>query len=196
MLNPYAFFDVLAICVQLSRVIGRITESEIHLLGYLSCLLSLYKKRPVAEWGYYFSGTKFGEPFSFDISKAIENLCNGGQLIRLDNMIEVTEQGIDYYEKLKKFSQNSERSAFLEGACSSLLVLSITQVREALRYEPESNHVRKISVSRLLLDNPLNGELYDHLEALSHSIGVEIKDLMSPAVVWLTYLLETSKMHK
>ncbi len=91
--NPNAYYDCLAICVNLEKHLGNTSITEIHLFAYLSCMLSLFKENPVSMWGYSFSVTSTSHPYSADIDEEIINLINNDCLSRDNDHIKVTELG-------------------------------------------------------------------------------------------------------
>lgn len=198
MLNPFAFYDSLALSNKLQGILGSCVRSEIHLFSYLSCLLSLYKKCPAADWGYSFAGTQYSAPFSKEVEDAINISVNYGLLIEADQYIQISRRGVSECQNLSRLGQNMERERFLDGACSSVLAMPVNILRTSLLSEPGLNTSTKLSSPRLLLDesNPSLVLLYDQFQALSKTIGVELDDLMVPAVLWLTYLSNTQKDSK
>jgi len=195
MISPFACFDCLFISQGVQNALGNFAPTELHLFAYLGCLLSLYKHRPVAEWGYSFYGTKMGAPFSPEIDQALPELKLAGLFADHGDYLQITERGSEEYYLLRGLSQNSDRETYLEGACSSILALPIGLIHEALSREPEIEHATKINSTRLLLtDGPGLQVLYEHFTALSTAITVDISDLMLPSVVWLTYLSRVSQL--
>lgn len=198
MLNPFAFYDSLALSNKLQGVLGSCVRSEIHLFSYLSCLLSLYKKCPAADWGYSFAGTQYSAPFSKEVEDAINISINYGLLNEADQYIRISRRGVLECQNLSRLGQNIQRERFLDGACSSVLAMPVNILRDSLLSEPGLNTSTKLSSPRLLLDesNPSLVLLYDQFQALSKTIGVELDDLMVPAVLWLTYLSNTQSDSK
>jgi hypothetical protein len=193
MLNPFAFYDILALSNKLQVNLGSCVRSEIHLFSYLSCLLSLYKKCPSADWGYSFAGTEYSSPFCKDIEDAITMAINYGLLIEADQYIQISKRGIQEYQNLFRLRQNIQRETFLDGACSSVLAIPVNILRSSLLSEPGLKTSTQLVSPRLLLDesNPSLVLLYDQFQVLSKTIGVELENLMVPAVLWLTYLSNT-----
>jgi hypothetical protein len=197
MINPYASFDCLSVGHKLQSVLEDVAEAELHLFTYLACLLSLYRSRPVADWGYQHTSTKSGTPFSYDVANAASQLILSGFFSRTPNgNLQVTDDGSEEYALLLRLSQLNKREAFLEGACSSVLALPVGIVREALLHEPELERATALSSARTLLDGPGLSLLYEQFSALSDAVGVEVKGLMTPSVVWLTYLSRASESLK
>ena len=193
-MNPYASFDCLAISIRVQPLLGGLSISELNLFAYLACLLSLYKSHPVTDWGYNYMSTKVGAPFSHELTDAAIDLERIGLFKKDRGYLSLTARGRDQYRFLQSLSQNSERDRFVEGACSSVLALPIGMIREALRNEPELNHSTRLHQTKILLEEgPGLQTLYNDFSVLSNAIGLETKDLMVPAVIWLTYLAQVTQ---
>ena len=193
MVNPYAVFDCLSVGARLQSSLDNFAEAEIHLFSYLGCLLSLYRQRPVSDWNYKFTGTKNGSPFSTEINEAFKQLYISGFLEIKDEYYKLSDKGLGEYNLLKSLTQNANRDVFIDGACASLLSLPVGFIRNALSNEPEIKRVFALSTSRWLLEEERVESLYEQFASLSAAIGIEIKDLMVPAIVWLKYLTRTSE---
>jgi len=190
--NPYACFDSLSICRRLQHNLGNTATAEVYLFAYLSCLLSLFKNRAVSSWQYRFSITPNGYPYSTDLDNALKILMDSGLLQPDDpQYVRLTEEGNMVYNSLSSLEQNSQREPFIEGACSTLLSMPIGLIRRSLSNEPEIKGALELSQSRILLSNAGLESLHDQFDELSAVIGIDIKELMVPAIVWLEYLTES-----
>lgn len=195
MINPYASFDCLSVGTKLQKVLDDVADAELHLFTYLACLLTLYRGQPVTDWGYQHTSTKNGAPFGYEIAAAIPQLVLSGFFSRTaTGNLRITDEGKKEYDTLLSLSQNQKREVFLEGACSSALALPVGVVREALLHEPELERATALSSARTLLDGPGISLLYEQFAALSEVVGMQVKGLMTPSVVWLTYLAKASKI--
>ena len=192
MINPYAAFDCLLICDSLEGLLGTIAIGELHLFSYLSCLLSLFEKRPAADWGYAFAGTQSGSPFSPEIESAVAYLKRDGLLTGDAEYVALTDQGRNLYRSIEPFSENKRRARFVEAACSSALAVPVGMVRYALSQEPVLRAAATGS-TRALEEGPGLQALYEQFGALATAIGFEAQDLMVPAVVWIKYLQHMSE---
>jgi hypothetical protein len=191
MVTPSAYFDSLSICLRLQKRLNEPSTIEICLFSYLSCLLWLYNGRPVSTWDYSFTVTRQAFVFSPDIQSSIETLRDMGYLqVKDDFYLQITQQGELEHERLKTLVSMAEREPYLEGACSSLLSLPYGLIRNALQHEPDIKTTIALSQSRQLLTGHDLDLLYEQFNVLSSAIGIKIKDLMIPAVVWLKYLSE------
>ena len=195
MLNPSAYFDSLALCVRLQQRLTEPSEFEIHLFGYLSCLLWLYRGEPISAWGYSFTVTHQAFPFSAEMHDGIQMLQDSGMLLAQDQMyFHVTHHGQQEYDELRSLSVMHEHEPYLDGACSSLLTLPLGLVREALLREPGVGPAIALSQTRALFAEGDVDRIYEQFVALSTTIGVDVEDLMIPAIVWIRYLTEAQKL--
>lgn len=189
MTSPAAWFDTLAIVAELGELLGGVTRAETHIFAYLACLLSLYEGNATASWDYEYVNTPESIPFSADLHDAIEQFVRAGVVDESAGVLKLTERGRAEYEFVSSLFQNASRKEFIRGACSSALAMQPNAIKEALREEPEllsASHLRR---SRTLLAGPGVESLYEHFEALRTVFKGRHDDLLSLAVVWLTYLL-------
>lgn len=185
--NPDAAFDALCIVSRVGASVGGAYRTEVYLFSYLSCVLYIYRQNPVATWGYDFSVTRNGLPFSAPLDHAIDVLMSGALLNEHNGKLEISESGSAELEILQSLGQNSRRVEYIDGATASLLALPMGVLRGALQQQPDLARGRKIGKTRRLFAGD-HEDLYDELERLSRAIGVEFSDLMIPAVAWLAYL--------
>ncbi len=193
MVNPDAAFDVLAITRYVEGILGNVAYGEFHLFAYLACLLSLYRRRPVTDWGYEFAGTREGSPFSHQIAEAVETLERSGLLTQEDRLFRSTDEGAAELEGWRTLGRNRSREEFLSGACSSALALPVGLLRTAMGREPSLSRAADVEGTRPLLERRELETLYAQFEVLSRAIGVEVEELSVPAVIWLTYLAQIAE---
>ena len=67
-------------------------------------------------------------------------------------------------------------------------------IRHALAQEPTLKPTSQLLTTRSLLDGPYMPRLYEQFATLGHIVGVDHKDLLLPATVWLGYLWRVSEM--
>ena len=191
-LNPNATFDTLFIASSLQRHTAGVTAAELHLFGYLACMLWLYKRHALEDWGYSFVGTELGAPFSQKIDHAIDEMTERGYLVRTGDRMRVS--GIAE-ERLKQFSAlqlNNERTECLYAACSSTSAFSLGMIGRALSQEPDLKRARTMPMTRQLLEHSAQSQLYQYFDALRSNLGQDDVNLRVPAVVWLVALYQSS----
>ena len=187
--NSNSYYDGLSICVHLDPVLDTIAPSEIHLFAYLACLLALYRKQPVANWGYEFGAVEGGYPYSPFLDKSITDLVDKGYLHRdTDAFLHVTPAGKDEFAWLQSMSAGSNREEYVAGACDSALSLPLGMIREALNQSTDLRSARVSSHARHLPSDGGTQVLHDHFDVLSQAVGIDVQDLMIPAVIWLQFL--------
>jgi hypothetical protein len=186
-INSTAYFDALYISMRLQTLLGSVFTGELHLIAYLSCLLGLYESHPISDWGYGFTGTTEGAPYSPAITAASDHMERSGTILRRNQIAFVSDRGVAECELLSSMHSNTTRQRYLEGACSSLLTLPIGIVREALSREPELRSMSIHRTARQLLQGPGLESLYRQFELL-RSVLDHSSDILAPAMVWLTYL--------
>ena len=187
MISSNAAFDCLYIGTFLEGTLQNFTEAEIHLFSYLGCLLSLYEKRPAADWGYGFSGTRNGAPFSLELHNATKALQTAGYITAEEEYLKLTADGQEELEELGKLSINHERISCLNGACSCLLTMPVGVVRDALFQEPMLRPSIRLNDARPLLEGPGLPLLYAQFAELSDGMGVHTTDLLIPATGGLSF---------
>jgi hypothetical protein len=191
--NYQATFDVLWIAVRLESPLDGLTRPEIHLFCYIACLLSIYRRRPSSEWSYGFIRSQWGAPFSSSVNSAIDGLIAGGLLVLSGELIVSTPEGRGLAAVLSGVSEHSWRTEFLEGACASALAMPAGAMRSALRQEPSMRGASVHHEPRPLLTDSDDVALYEQFDAVNTAIGSDVKDLMVPSIVWLSYLGEVQR---
>src|SRR5262245_21378531 len=115
-LNPEATFDCLFIIERLQANRTSLTSQEIHLFAYLGCLLWIYRKRSVEDWGDGFVGTELGAPCSQEIDWSINELVERGYVRRVHGRVDSTEIASDSLRYLTALASNAERIECLDAA--------------------------------------------------------------------------------
>jgi len=187
-MTSVALFDTLHVVLRLDCALGNASEGETHLFTYLSCLLSLYARWPVSDWGYGFSSTSLGAPFSTEVHEAMAVMGKIGLITYDREYFRATAAGAQKYTDMRGLSLNAKREPFVEAACSSLLAFPVGLIRDALSGEPGLRRAAGPARKRLLLQESHKEELYQQFSALSESLGLQVADLMVPAMVWLSFL--------
>lgn len=196
MANPEAFYDTLYIVRRLTESLHGVTAGEVHLFGYLSRLLGLFRGTPIADWGYRFTRTNWGAPFSRDLADALNELQVMGHLRVLGqdaiNPLSCSDEGISLVDMLDSLEVTQWRKPYLEASCSSAAAFPVFTIRQAIRSEPTLKSASRHVGAQELLSGPSLELLYEQFEALRAVLGEESRDLFVPSSVWLSYLIEKS----
>jgi hypothetical protein len=186
--NPNATFDCLFIAQRLQSQSVAFTGPALHLFAYLACLLSLYRRNIVSDWGYTFVGTELGAPYSLEIDSAMKDLHGCGFFLQAGGRLSMTTAAELTLNEFAGLEINQDRAQCLEAACSCVSAFSIGMVTSAMSKEPELERSKLVPSSRMLLEDAALSQLYTQFEALRVNLGEQIADLRLPAVVWLSAL--------
>jgi hypothetical protein len=83
--NADAFFDALELVTSLGEIDAHVSESEVHLYGYIASLANAYANGIASSWGYTFAATIGGTPYSADLAMALRSLAIKGALVAAAN---------------------------------------------------------------------------------------------------------------
>lgn len=191
-LNPDATFDSLLIASRLQTQAANFSVPELHLFAYLACLLWLYQRRPVADWGYVFVGTELGAPFSQEIDTAVKELLERGYLLRDGARMRMIERAEEHLHSFGQLALNRERAECLQAACACTTAFSVGMVSSALACEPELSRAQAVPMKRRLLEEASQSQLYAQFDTLRQALPRSSNDLRLPAVVWLMALYRSS----
>lgn len=191
-INPVSFFDCISVSLKLCKLIGNATISEINMFSYLACLLSLYEGKPVSDWGYSFAATSQGVPYSVDIQESIDIATSNAILVQENDLFTIGPVIDSNFRHLLKINSNKAREKYLNGSCSSLLIIPLNFIRYSILLEPEINIARTLGQGKHLLSKVDLRIIYDQFEAIKHLMNSEDIDLIAPAVTWINYLHRVS----
>lgn len=187
-LSPEAYADTIFILGDAPSSLLPISIAELHLFGYLGCILALFKGQPAADWGYAFSVTSEGFPFS-------PTLENARKAVVRQSFVSVNEAGCiepiqpefeSEFRVLTSLSTIAIRRKWLRTATQCALALPIGSIRYAINQTPGMSHSLHIHQARRLLEEDDIELLYDEYKAIHDIPGDQIDDILSPAVVWLS----------
>ncbi|HHT5701856.1 MULTISPECIES: hypothetical protein [Enterobacteriaceae] len=188
-IEPKAYFDSLLIMDEVPQSMKPISFIEYHLFSYLSCVLSLFRGDSISNWGYNYTVTQYGFPFSNDLQNAINLITKKGFIFSDDNGLFQPSNEIIKTE-LDNFSYDTSllnRRDLISTALKCGLNIPSGAIRNAIKNSPGVSLHSSLSQSAPLLDDTDNIELiYDEYKVISDMIGKDNKDLLSPAVIWLS----------
>lgn len=189
-LNANATFDCLYITHALEAEYEGATQPEFHAISYLACLLSVYRGRPAASWGYEFVANGAQSPFSEALLDAQAVLVGVGALKNsAGDRFGLTSTGVSRLSQLARMHQFESRQIFLRGAVDAAHAMPLPALQSAVRREPQLALASMLSVPQRLLDEVGLGPLHRDFEALAGQFS-DLGDLVVPAVVWLSFLLQ------
>lgn len=186
---PEAHFDCLLIVSELDAPLNGVTRPELQRIAFLACLLSIYLARPVSEWGYKFANTGAGVAFSDHLSTAIESMLAIGALT-VDEVgrLKMTSRGRSNLGFLRAQQNLAPRVPCVTSAAASLLAVPTAVMTDGLEQEPTTAASQLRDGPTMLLDEPHLHTLYAYFQALASVHPPGKTDLLSPSVLWLTYM--------
>lgn len=195
-MNPDAAYDTLKIVSQLTRPLAGASRGDLQKLAFLSCMLALFRGRPVADWGYRFARTSFGTPFSSEINDALDALKRSGRVVETDGRYTLSESGEQLLTTMALLGTCQIRDVYLDAACSSTLAVPPGVLTKALAEEPTVLSSSYRVQGATLLEGPAVQLLHEHFKGLAMCLGDSADGLLTPSVLWLSYAAGESLSHK
>ena len=195
-MNTSAFLDALYITQKLSKRYGDVAFSEVHLFGYLGCLLALYDGQGANFWDYIFVTGNSRAPYARELEDAMESLMLNGLVsvteAESEQFVKLTEAGAEELEMLGTFGSYADRMKYLKSSCETILLVNLPDIRAAIRKEPSVAYSHKWNRNEALVSegsNALN-VLYDQFDSLKTALQDKYTDMLIPAVTWIKFLEE------
>jgi len=185
---PEAYFDAAAIMVDAPASIVPMTVIEAHLYAYLGCILGLFKGQAIGDWGYAFAVTSEGFPFSVQFETARSVIVARG-LINEDGqgmMSARRDELVAEIDSLLTLGSWADRRLWLHAATQCALALPVGSIRNAIGQTPGLGASVRLGQRRHLLQTDDVELLYEEYGIVSSVLGADVKDLLSPAVIWLS----------
>jgi len=189
---PEAFYDSLSLARKLDEYLDGFREDEIHLFAYFSMLLFLYKKNSLSDWRYQFTSSE-GYPFSQDVDECIRMHIRNGNIEYYSNFLKITARGADEFNQFKNMELFKKREKFLSAACTASIAIPYSLTQKALKNEPRLDHARQMNDKRWIIPDG-QSSVYEDFAAISNKIGIDMDDLLIPAVTWINLLIEQTEV--
>lgn len=164
------------------------TVIEAHLYAYLGCILGLFKGQAISDWGYSFAVTSEGFPFSVKFEKARSIIVargladEDGQGMMTANDDELAAE----IDKLQTLGSWTDRRQWLRAATQCALALPVGSIRHAIGQTPGLAASVRLGQRRHLLQGDDIELIYKEYEIVISVLGADARDLLSPAVIWLS----------
>ncbi len=186
-LNLEAYFDCLSVAVAVPISVAPVSTRELHILGYLACLLAVFEGEPIADWGYHFALTSRGYPHSAAFETARATLAECGYITQVEpEMFVSAERGKVELETLRQLSFLSRRQRWLNAAADCALALPMGSIRYALTARDDLRASEGSGQPRDLITAAYLDRVHDERVIIEKALGGESADLMAPAVAWLS----------
>ena len=192
---PEAYGDCLAVVAKAPKSILPVAIIEMHLFSYLACILALFNGKPISDWGYRFSLTKEGFPFSRQLEEARKRIVEVGLLTVCSDAKILPEEPrfSDEIELLSNLVSFTERCEWIKTATECTLVLPLGSIRYALENIPSVRTAVQLQQNKVLLQESEKNQLYEEYEFILEAFQDGINDPLSPAVTWLSSKLIESE---
>lgn len=178
----------MAIAADAPASVMPMTVIEAHLYAYLGCILGLFKGQAVGDWGYPFAVTSEGFPFSVQFETARSMVVARG-LVDEDGaglMSARHDELAAEIGSLLTLGSWVDRRQWLRAATQCALALPVGSIRHAIGQTPGLAASVRLGQRRLLLQADDIELLYEEYGIVSSVLGADVKDLLSPAVIWLS----------
>ena len=187
-IDPEAYFDAVVIAADAPASIMPMTVIEAHLYSYLGCILGLFKGHAVGDWGYSSAVTSDGFPFSVGFERARSMMVMRGMVDEdgAGMMSARREELATEINTLLTLGSWADRRYWLRAATQCALALPVGSIRNAIGQSPGLAASIRLGQRRLLLQADDIELLYEEYRIVSSVLGADVKDLLSPAVVWLS----------
>ena len=182
-------FDCLTLISQAQEMDQKPTHSEVYLLAYLASLMAVYaqRKEQVLDWGYSFTATPSGFPFSNELDEALNGLIARGEIEHIDSTLQLTESGSALQKMLSALSIGQNRIVYLDAASTTVLVIPVGMVRAALAHSPEISVVKEHQHSRRLFSFSALTRLRHEFNTVAEALDTAQDSLLAALVLWINY---------
>lgn len=166
------------------------TISEVNTLSYLACLMSIYDGKPSENWGYKYSVTEFGAPYSASVADAVNSAVAARWAERSDRVYRLTLRGVEELAFQASLRPNQDRRRYLAASVGAALSMPIPAIGDALAHEPSLDRALRFVRRAQLLDQTGLDMVIDQFADLKSALPSESGrgDLLVPTVVWLSFL--------
>ena len=187
-----AAFDCLTITALVQEFSPGPSKGDVHLLAYLASLLAVYARRGegASDWGYAFTATPSGAPFSDSLEVELEWLVSSGALLTSGTSFRLTESGRRLQDSLSRLSLTEGRFSYLDSASATVLAMPVGLIRAAFSHDPDLSIVAQYRRARSLMSKSALVRLFLEFNAVAEVLGPASGSLLAASVLWLSYLLE------
>lgn len=183
-----AFFDSLSLAHKLDGFLDGFKLEEIHLFSYFSAFLYVYSGNSISTWQHRYT-VQNGYPFSLAIHEAMLRHIQNGWFENKGEYYSITGKGTDEYNRFKMLPTLSKREELLNAVCTTAILIPYSQTIRALLNEPDLKKQAELRNDWL---NPIS--FYPQFREIIEAIGINNHDMIIPAVAWINYLTEQSKI--
>lgn len=186
-LQSAAFTDVAFLVSLAPSSMSPISIAELHLYAYLANIVAFCKGLPVSDWGYSFSLTTEGFPFSHELEVAKEHLCRRSIIHDMDYFLQPDLELLAMETAvLESLTQSVRRKEWLDDALICALHLPRGAVRDAINHSPGVEKSLRDRRASVLLRDVDTHEIFNEFSLISEVLGSDQIDAVQSIVVWLS----------
>lgn len=191
-LKPAAMFDLLYLTNEMNTFRDdSVSLAEIQAAAYVACLMSVFRGRPSASWGYPFFTNSTAAAFSPDLLNAQGRGVSSGVVRSDPSRLQLTTEGERRLASLTSMSTLAWRIEFLQGACEAVKALPVASLSAAVSMDPQLALSSLLGIPQRLLDEIGVATIREDFAVLHRQFGPNV-DIIVPAIVWLSFLLANS----
>lgn len=139
-------------------------------------------------WGYRYAITTEGFPFSAELESARNKATSAGLFSVDDNgMLGRTSRLAEESDALASIGESwRQRREWLRAATACALALPVGSIRYAINQSPGLVSSLRLGQKRALLQGDDVSQLYEEYGVIRSVLGEQARDVLSPAVIWLS----------
>jgi len=187
--TPEAFFDSLSLAHKLDSFLDGFKLEEIHLFSYFSAFLYSYSGHSISTWQHKYIVAN-GYPFSESLNNAILLHIKNGLFEDEGSYFKISTRGTIEFDNFKDLVTFSERETLISAACTTSILLPYSETIRALLNEPDLQKQAELDNNEWLHPDGF----YPQFKEVSEAIGINSHDMIIPAVTWINYLAEKTKL--
>ena len=197
-INDDAIYDTLFI---LSRLEGNFTfypnDAIVSIFSYLACLMSIFDKTPYSSWGYRYHLTN-GEISSMAIIESIEYLQQKNLIdyYSFESGYKINSNGKKFLSILDGGIKHRIRRKYLRNSADLVVLSDLKTILAGIYQTPDISYPSERSSAKPVLSETAQHEMYNSLNEIALSIGINKNDLILSTISWINYKAEENRIEK
>lgn len=184
-MNLNANFDVLYILKSSNIRYNGLNINEINTLLYISKLMSIYDGNKATDWGYEFSTSSLGGPFSSDVANELSELHSKNVVLRIKDCFFYNDNTI---LDLAHFEPFKNRIRYIDVAVNILILNPLPTLCMAV--QNEFNVMNNTSKKKNEVLNVTTADAtYKLFEMIRGIYTSKNPQLILPALAWIKVLI-------
>jgi hypothetical protein len=182
-----AYADAVLLIGNAPSSLTPMSVSELHLYAYLGNLIAFSQGQPVSDWGYRFTVTREGFPFSQELEQARCDLVNRSIIVeQRKGLLQPDEELFEpEYRLMLELSQTRRREIWQKTSLACALNLPSGAVRHAINQSPGMAINFQQGRAGELLRSQDTDRIYEEFEMIREFLDEQSGSIVQPAVTWL-----------